>query len=195
MEFQSGFSKLINSLPASLKVLDVGSGGLEGENTTNYLIRRFGPENITGICSNQHEVERFHAIRAELKLPPVKIIQDDFYKHEFTGQYDLAVLDLNIESNLGRDWTDEGLDHMRSLVKDGGYLINYIMLTDQYGDPDETPLFIYRKWVEHWGTENLTLKDIGRKLSNLKGWELMAQEQEERRPYILWVMLKKTNGS
>lgn len=185
---------MISHLPSNLKVLDVGSGGLQGENTTNYLTEHFGVENILGICKSDHEVEVYQAQRAEHKLPPVKIVSGDFYEQKFDQQFDLVVLDMNIESNLQKDWSDEGLKRMWDLVKDGGYLINYVMMTELYGDPLTTPLMIRKCWKEWWRVSDLTLKDVGNKLSKVKGWEVFAYDLEERRRYILWVMLKKTSG-
>lgn len=196
-ESLSGFQKLISALPKTFTVLDAGAGGLHGENTTDFLAAHFDPKNILGVCWSDHEVSVYHAQRAEKRLPPVSIVSADFYKLEFNPpmQFDLAVLDMNIESNLGIDWTDEGMERMQSFVKDGGYLILYLMTTDQYGDPDKTPAFIREQWKKHWQSDRLSANDIDRKLKSLKGWELFAQEREQRRDYITWVMLKKTSGS
>lgn len=190
-----GFQKLISFLPRDLSVLDVGSGGLQGENTTEFLVGHFGVKNVLGICRTDHEVGVYQAQRGEKKLPPVNIISGDFYEQKFDRKFDLVVLDMNIESNLERDWSDEGLELMRDLVNDGGYLINYVMMTHLYGDPAVTPFFIKDRWKEWWGTEDLKLKDVGERLQKVKGWETFAYDLEERRRYILWVMLKKTNGS
>lgn len=197
MESQRGFSKLISVLPKNFTVLDAGSGGLQGKNTTEYLAAYFDPKNILGFCLNEHDVAIYHAQRAEKKLPLIKILPVDFYRLEFDPllRFDLAVLDMNIKNNLEKDWSDEGLERMRGLVKDGGYLINYIMLTDQYGIEGKTPEMIRSHWRIWWRTEKLTLKEIGRRLTGLKGWEVFAHDIDERRPYILWIMLKKTNGS
>src|SRR3990167_79171 len=191
MESPSGFLKLIKHLPKDFTVLDVGSGGLQGENTTEYLAEHFLPENILGICRSEHEVGRYQAIRAEKKLIQLNIILDDFYTHDFShhAPFDLVVLDMNIENNLAKDWSDQGLARVRGLVKPGGYLINYIMLTDQYGDPKKTPAFIRDTWRKNWGTDKLTSRDIDRRMANLKGWEVFAHDIEERRDYILWIML------
>lgn len=194
MGYPKGFQKLISQLPKNFTVLDVGSGGLHGENTTEYLLAHFGAENVLGVCWADHEVEVYQAKRAEAKLPPVKIISADFYQMEPSEQYDLVVLDMNIESNLARDWTAEGLERMKKFVKPGGYLINYIMLTDQYGDPEKTPAFIRSQWPKFWETEKLTLPDIGKRLGRISGWEVFAHDIEERRPYILWMLLKRTSG-
>lgn len=194
---------MISELPKDFTVLDVGSGGLQGENTTNYLIEHFDAKNILGVCRADVETQRFIATREANKMFTIPIISADFYKMDFKEgdfnksapwKFDLVVLDMNIESNLEKDWTNEGLERMRGLVKDGGYLINYIMLTDQYGDPEKTPAFIRGQWKKWWRTEKLTLKEIGMRLTDIKGWELFAYDVEARRPYILWTMLKKTSG-
>lgn len=194
-ESQNGFPRLIKQLPKTFTVLDVGAGGLQGENTTNYLIEHFDAKNILGVCRADVETQRFIATREANKMFTIPIISDDFYQIKFDGQFDLVVLDMNIGNNLEKDWSDEGLERMRSLVKDGGYLINYIMTTDQYGDPEKTPEFIRKYWWQWWNTGNLTMRAIGEKLRQLDGWELFDYEQEPRRDYILWTMLKKTNGS
>lgn len=194
---------MISVLPKDFTVLDVGSGGLQGENTTNYLIEHFDAKNILGVCKADVETQRFNATREANKMFTIPIISADFYGMEFkegdfnkstSWKFDLVVLDMNIENNLEKDWSDEGLERMRGLVKDGGYLINYIMLTDQYGDPEKTPAFIREQWKKWWGTDKLTLKEIGMRLTDIKGWEVFAHEVEERREYILWIMLKKTSG-
>lgn len=196
MASPSGFQKLISFLPRNFKVLDVGCGGLQGENTTNYLTEHFEPKNITGICNSDHEVKRFQALRVEAKLQELNIISTDFYKDVLSHDpFDLAVLDLNIENNLLQDWSVEGLKRMELFVKPGGYLINYVMLTNQYGDPTKTPSLISQHWRDFWGTEKLQLRNIGERLSRINSWELFAYELEERRKYILWVMLKRTSGS
>ena len=194
MEFQRGFQKLISVLPKEFTVLDVGSGGLQGENTTNYLIEHFRSENIMGVCWADVETKRYLETREATRMVKIPIFSGNFYKMNFVRQYDLVVLDMNIESNLEKDWSDEGLARVRGLVKDGGYLINYIMLTDQYGDPEKTPQFIRERWKKWWRTDKLTLKEIGMRLRDIKGWEVFAHDIEERREYILWIMLKKTSG-
>lgn len=185
---------MISVLPKEFTVLDVGSGGLQGENTTNYLIEHFRSENIMGVCWADVETKRYLETREATRMVKIPIFSGNFYKMNFVRQYDLVVLDMNIESNLEKDWSDEGLARVRGLVKDGGYLINYIMLTDQYGDPEKTPQFIRERWKKWWRTDKLTLKEIGMRLRDIKGWEVFAHDIEERREYILWIMLKKTSG-
>ena len=46
----NGFEKIISAIDPNSSVLDVGAGWLEGANTTDYLIKRFGVENVKGIC-------------------------------------------------------------------------------------------------------------------------------------------------
>jgi hypothetical protein len=165
------FEKLINLIPKEASVLDVGAGGLEDENTGVFLKARF--PNYTGI-----------------NIKPLAFIQGDYNTYDFGKQFDLVVLDLNIENNL-KDWSDEGLQRISRWIKPGGYLINYVMTTTEYGNPNETPQLIAEhrdKWWNGWD-------DMGDRLSRLKGFEFIVHQTEERRPYIKWVLLKKINGS
>lgn len=186
----SGFQRIIQTLPKTLKVLDVGSGGLEGENTTQYLAEHFESKNILGICKSAKQVEIYQAQRAERKEPALEIVVDDFYAHEHSGLFDLVVLDLNIENNVQQDWTPEGLQRVSKLLNPGGYLINYVMLTDQYGDP-ETPQIIRSAWQKFYGTNEMICEVVEKRLNKIDGFELFSCEQESRRPYIYWVCLKK----
>lgn len=193
MKEPSGFQRIIKSLPKTFVVLDVGAGGLEGKNTSQFILEHFDPKNYLGVCREKKQVDLYHAQRAERKESRVNIIVDDFYSHDFSdhGLFDLVVLDLNIESNIQQDWTEQGLKNMLKLVKPGGYLINYIMTTDQYGNPDETPALIRNCWKEFYGTNDMTPVVIGKRLKQLEDYELFAYEQEERRPYIMWICLKR----
>lgn len=172
-------------------MLDVGAGGLEGENTSQYLLDHFGVKNVTGICRNTAQVELYQAQRAERQEPKANIIIGDFYTHQFNQQFDLVVLDLNIESNVEIDWTPTGLEAMRSYLKPGGILINYVMLTEWYGDENETPALIRKCWKEFYGTEEMTAQVVGKRLQRVPGYRLFAHAREKRRPYILWVALQK----
>lgn len=175
-------------------MLDVGAGGLEGENTTEYLLAHFNPENIIGICSAQQDVERYQAQRRERKSPVVEIMIGNFYEQRFAWhQFDLIVMDLNIDNNLF-DWSDEGLRRIWAMLPEGGLLINYAMTTDDYGSKLVGQL-IRRRWQEFWNTEKLDIESAREKLMTLKGWKLKDIIQEKRRETILWVMLEKTSGS
>lgn len=168
----STLERMISVLPPTASILDVGAGGLQDENTGIYLKARF--EDYTGINTKQFGQD----------------ILGDFYTHSFDRKFDLIVLDLNIDNNLLKDWTNEGLEYARSLLNPNGFLINYVMVTTNYGDP-ETPAMIAKHRDEFWnGWEGIIDK-----LENLKGFKLMGILQEERRPEILWVMLKTINGS
>lgn len=181
----TAFEKLINWMPKSFDVLDVGAAGLEGENTTDTLVKRF--KGYTGICIRPEKVAAYLQLHPELTG---KLLCDDFYSHPFNRHsFDLVVLDMNIDNNMARDWTDEGLARAWELLKPGGYLINYVMMTDQYGDP-ETPAQIREHW-RTWWQGPINPMTVGNKLYSIRQWEVVATEKEERRPYILWVLLKK----
>lgn len=176
----NAIERLITSLPRNLKVLDVGCAGLGGENTTNYLYKHF--TDITGICTTPEETYK-----------EIKLIKDDFYTHDFKEKYDLVVLDLDLELSL-KDWSDNMQFPLR-LLRPGGYLLTFLMTTDQYGDPDRTPKLIKEQWVSYWGAWPPNFEDIGNKLLNLPNYQLIAHRQEERRPYITWILLKTTQES
>lgn len=177
------FERLIKIVPKNTKVLDVGCGGLLGENTSQYLQNYFIDVLGVNIKENKDLIE-FKKI-----YPNAKVIIGDY--KSIDEQFGLVVLDLNIEGNL-ENWSDEGIDLAAKLVKKDGYLINYVMMTDQYGDPNETPALIRKHTKEYWG--ELTKEAVGKKLKSLKKFEFILAESEDRRNYILWVVLKKTNG-
>ena len=182
----NGFEKIIQTIPKGSRILDVGSGGHEGENTTNYLIKRFGVDDVLGINIRPEKAEEI--IEAHKGF---NVLVGDFYKHKFKEKFDAVILDMNIENNVIYDWSLEGLERVRGLLNKGGMLVNYIMTTDQYGDPNETPKLIRKMFKEFWKVEKLDYEAIGNRLQDISGYEVFAQEQEERRPYILWVALQK----
>jgi len=179
---EKGFAKLIKELPKDWKVLDVGCGGLGGENTSNYLVEHFGEENITGICKWRKDVGAF-----KQKHPNVDMIEADYYELDIKDKYDLVVLDLNIENNL-KDWSEEGIKRTRALLKPNGIFINYIMMTDDYGDPNETPKLIQQHRKDWWRSNEFTNEMIGRRLDGVV--DIAGLEQEERRPTIYWIAMK-----
>lgn len=177
------FKDLISAIDPAAKVLDVGAGGLSGENTSYDLIERF--PNYTGICLPHKESDAFKG-----NFPDKRIIQEDFYTHRFDGEkFDVIVLDLNIENNL-KDWSDEGLAKMRELISERGFLISYVMTTDQYGNAETTEL-LKAHWRQFWESEAFATVAIGRKLNMISGFELFLSGHEDRRPYITWVILQK----
>ena len=184
----NGFEKLILAVPKNSVVLDVGAGGLEGFNTTDFLIERFGVENVKGICIQPEKVAAYKD-----RFPEMDLVVGDFYERSHYKQksFDLVVLDLNVKNNIIKDWSLEGLERMRGFIKQDGMLINYVMTTDQYGDENNTPALIRKRLKEFWHTDLLTYEDIGKRLTNLPGYELFAHEVEEIRSYIMWVALKK----
>ena len=87
----NGFEKLIQVIPVNSKILDVGAGGHEGANTTNYLVERFGASNVLGI--NIHPEKAEDIMNAH---PHLEVLVDDFYNHAFTERFDAVVLVMNI---------------------------------------------------------------------------------------------------
>lgn len=180
MESPNAFERLIAYIPQNSKVLDVGANGLGGENTTQSLQQRFS--DYMGVNIQKGDI--LHNI---FKL--------DFYKINPKERFDLVALDLDIENNLLQDWSEKGLERVRSMLADGGFLINYIMCTDAYGTTEATHEAIRRHWREFWEMDRVDYEKIGEKLNSLKGWGLIASAQEERRPYILWTLLQRTSGN
>lgn len=172
------FERLINQVPEESEVLDVGAGGHSGVNTSLFLIQRFKKyvgmnnktnEEITKFCGDNNQA----------------IVIADYWE-QGGAQYDLLVLDMNIDNNF-RNWSDDGLTHAKKCLRKGGYMICYIMVTDNYGNP-ETPAQLREhrdKWWGSWDKENIV-----KKLKNLDGFTFIALEQEERRPEIYWSLLK-----
>jgi len=159
-----------------IKVLDVGGGGLDGENTSVMLLERYGIENVTFINRKPESVVQFMA-----EHPKAKMVIGDYYTHQFPELYDLVVLDLNIENNL-KDW-ENGHARARELLSPGGSIITYVMTTTDYGDP-ETPALIRESMLKVWGTTDITQDVI------LKNLDVVAVEKEPRRSYIQWVIVR-----
>lgn len=178
---KEAFERLIEQFPKDISVLDVGVNGADGENTSNFLSQYF--HYVTGITIDKQA--------AETAPPNYRIIQDNFYNHEFTNKFSLVVLDLTIESNLLNDWNLQGLERMKRVVKHGGYLINYVMMTTEYGDEYTPDLIAWHR--DRWWKE-LTLEVVEKKLRSLRDWELITAIPETRRPYILWTLLKRIDG-
>lgn len=175
------FEYLLSILPKSFDVLDVGSGGLGGENTTNFLLKYF--QKVTGICINKEPAEKY-----KIDHPEIDMIIGDYYKHIFDKKFDLIVQDEDVLLNL-KDW-ESNQEYARTLLKPGGYLLTYIITTDQYGNPEVHPKAIRDHWVKYWGVWPVDREYIGNKLNGLEKWEAVLDRQEERRPYIHWILLK-----
>lgn len=180
-----GFEKLIQFVPQEARVLDIGCGGLSGENTTNYLVKRF--KDITGICRRSEEAQKYADAH-----PDIPFIFNEFNKVSHKPFYDLVVYDLNIENNI-LSWEADFKDILNYL-KPNGYLITYVMTTTEYGDAG-TPNFIREHWERYYGQSKpgiLNSELIGKRISQIPNYEFIASEVEERRPYITWVLLRKT---
>lgn len=172
----------ISLIPKDASVLDVGCFGHEGVNTSQFLSKHF--DKVTGVAISRN-IEPYITDN-------YTVIFDNFYNYDFKQQFDLVVLDLHIEGNLINDWCNTGIERVKKLVKPGGYLINYVMTTTEYGDAEVTPSLIAWHAKLWWG--ELTPEAIGKKINSINGFELVAAKPENRRPYILWVLLKRTDG-
>lgn len=176
--------KIISILPKNFQVLDVGALGLMGENTTQFLVDYFGAKNVLGICLKPEQPEWFLE-----KYPDFPFVIGDVYATNFANKFDLVVTDFGVEKNL-EEWSLEGLERIKTLIQPGGYLLNYVMTTTEYGDPLETPHLLRKHWAEWWRQLPPHPEAIGRKLKDLNDWEVVLSIQEERRPYIIWILLK-----
>lgn len=176
--------QIIERFPKNISVLDVGCYGHEGVNTSTYLAKYF--DHVTGINVNAKSVaqapENYTAIL------------DNFYVHEFPNPFTLVVLDLTIESNMLNDWSETGMERIKRVVKPGGYLLNFVMMTDQYGDPEVTPDLIRWHSKRFWKSDIPNAESVGARLKTLKDWEVIHVQPEVRRPYILWTLLRRTDG-
>lgn len=182
----SGFQKLIQMLPRELSVLDVGAGGLEGENTSEFLLERF--KDYTGICIKPDRVELYNAQRKERGQKEANIIVGDFYVHDFGRIFDVLVLDLNIERNL-LDWEDR-FEQVKKYVKHGGYVITYSMMDDTYTDVESVHEQIRSTWISFCGVNDMNVNSLTNGVRAIPGFELVTIETEKRRPEVAWVLLR-----
>jgi hypothetical protein len=168
---ETAFEKLIKDLPRNLSVMDVGYGGLGGENTTNYLRKHFGT--IFGLCKDAIAVKRYK----EMTDANDTVILGIYPQHMLgPRKYDLLVLDPRIDDNL-EFWSEDGMELAWTFVKEGGYIITYIMAPNkEYGEDEVQTLITEHR--DRWWTSY-------RKIP------VVAAEVEERRPYITWVLMKK----
>lgn len=182
----NAFEKIISIIPKDLSVLDVGAGGLHGENTSDALLAHF--KDYTGICTEKQEVEVYQAMREEKKLSRANIIFGDFLTTDFGRYFDVIVHDLNVEANM-ESWEDH-FEKVLLRMRPDGYLVTYVMTTTEYGDPLITPHLLRKHWATFWKCLPPHNEAIGRKLKEFDYLELILAEREERRPYITWVLLK-----
>jgi len=185
MAGESIFEKLISKFPTEFSVLDIGAGGLEGENTSNALVDRF-PDYL-GMNSGQDHPVPYNLIR-----PNAKVIESDFYTHEFNKGFDLIVLDLNIVNNVKQDWEGDGIRHkVYNLLNDGGHVICYIMTTTEYGDALDRQM-LKDHHQAFWGSRAVTQVDMARTITRLFPMYYLEEiAQEVRRPYIHWADMRK----
>ena len=182
------FFLLIKDMSPDMSVLDIGYGGLDGENTTEYLLRKFNHNNMVGLVKENRDSRRYADSHRD-----IRVLWGAFPDIMPDTKFDLIVADLNIDTNIKHNWTDKGLDMLLKYLDDGGYLINYVMKTTDYGDEATTQL-ITNHWKEWWGSETFSDVAIVKKLLGLKNFELIDILQEPRRSYITWVKLKKISG-
>lgn len=165
----TAFERLILGIPELSSVMDVGYGGLDGENTTDYLRARFGL--IQGLCKDVEAVERYQVRHSAQDYVIIGMYPSAMPSEKF----DLLVLDPNIDTNLDF-WSEEGMAKALSYVNGGGHIITYILTTDEYGD-EHTQERLRQHRKEWWGVP----RDLG----------IVSSLVEERRPEITWVLIKK----
>lgn len=154
-----GFEYVIDGIEA-IKIFDGGGGGLEGENTTNYLIKKYGLKNITCLSKDLKMSDVYRA-----QHPGVKIINKMFEWSDCEG-FDLVIHDFNIETNM---------ELWENPPKLSVPLVTYVMTDINY----------HPKLREHalkvWGTDNITEELVAKRVKKVS--------REVRRPEILWVLL------
>ena len=173
---RTAIERLIEKVPETATVLDVGYGGLDGENTTNFLRNRF--KDLWGLSKDAVAINKYkEATKTDdpviLGLYPNTVMQKVF---------DLLVLDTNIDGNLDF-WSDEGLKQATRFLKSEGFLLTYVLTTDQYGD--EYTQNRIRQHLHSWWE---VMPD---RAMNLPFFEFVDAQEEERRPEITWVLLRR----
>ena len=188
-QLSSGFQRIIKRIPKRSRVLDVGGGGLDGANTTNFLRERFSDITLIEIATG-----RMHDYVKKFGDENIRqMIHDDFYKRKWgRDKFDLIVLDLNIENNIKRDWTSAGLKRIHRLLNPNGIVIIYVMTTYEYGDA-EIPSMICKHMNIFWESVPPTTTGIRRKLKRdfADLYDVFSIVKEEIRDTIIWVALKK----
>lgn len=188
-KLQHGFQRIIKHIPKDSKVLDVGGGGLDGENTTNFLRERFEDTNITLIDIAPGRIDAYLEKFAVNEV--FRVMEGDFYKVNWEEKFDLIVLDLNIDNNIKQDWTSKGLNRIHGLLNPGGIVITYVMITDEYGDAD-TPKMIGDHMKEFWNSTPPNVYTIRKKLESYSQiYKVFMITKENVRPDIIWVALQK----
>jgi hypothetical protein len=172
---RTAVERIVNRFAPATGTMDVGYGGLGGVNTTNYLREHFG--RIYGLCKDVNAVRRY--TENHLSASNDRVIVGH-YPEDMPPilKYDLLVLDPNIESNL-KFWSVAGMKKAKEFLHEDGHLLTYVMLTDQYGDED-TQETIRSHRAEWWA----------RQWDNIIRNHIVAMEREERRPEIMWALLK-----
>lgn len=163
------FNDLISDIRAD-SILDVGCAGLGGENTTDFLVARWGAK-VHGVCKDPsvQEYADKHGIRIDIKV---------FDPKEY-AKYDLVCFDARIDDNLAW-WRN------MDTTNTGKYFATYIITTDDYGDKD-TSEAIRETWDAVWGG----FPTMGRILNkDYSPFKLKKVVTETRRPEITWVLLE-----
>ena len=115
------------------EILDIGSGGLNGTNTTNHLLEYFDRKKHSITIHHWSEWESDKGTTYCENIDDVKEIDTDFYSHDYGDKkFDLIVIDMPSDLNM-RDW-EEGLlkGKIFNLLNDGGHVITYVMNSTGY---------------------------------------------------------------
>jgi hypothetical protein len=177
----STFERIIKCVPKSYSVLDVGAGGLTGENTSQALYDKFLAKYHGINVKDTQDIDIF-----KMRNPGADVYHQNFFDTQEHEKYGCIVLDMNIENNL-LNWSEKGLDFVKKRLARNGYLINYIMTDPSYGDANSQKLLAEHRqsWWKSWA-----VPDLVEKLMSLPHLRLIALEREERRPEIYWTLLR-----
>lgn len=170
-------------------ILDIGAGGVAGENTSEYLYKLF---------SDSFQIYANHIGESPSNTwcrdhPKVQQIIADCYIHNFGKKFDLIVQDMPLLFNIS-DWED--LDHINvqiyNMLNSGGYYINYIMKDKNYGSSKHQHA-IAANHKQHWDSDDgLDEEFLSKKILEKYGkkFECIRIIKEGRRE-LFWVLLKK----
>lgn len=171
-----GFDKLIQKISRYAEVLDVGAWGLKGENTTKPLLKRF-----------------FNVMTMNVK--PLEGVDKvaDFYRYNFgRRKFDLIVLDLDMQNNVGRDWTRRGLEHIYDLLSKGGVVIIYALTNRKYSFDPKVNQMVESHLDSFWKCRPLTPEGIASKLAEFADlFTVFGIEKDGERDNVIWVALKR----
>jgi len=191
--FEYLIAELKPMLPAAPKILDVGAGGFCGEKTTIPLLNILPDSEIVAIEKNG---VRCILLRGKVS-PPVRVIQDDYFLHDFgREQFDLVVLDLDFQCLPDVFASLSG--KTESLVNPGGFVIylnicNLELANHFYPGTKDGRIEEFMKRV-YWKTI-LEPADVRAVFAQSATWEFItAKNKGETQNCTHWIALRKKGG-